>query len=367
MGGSAAGSVTTPIVRDENGAYRLQVPPGVYGISFINQWDTDELCDIQYLEGEADLDVPLPVIVTAGQTTTVNATFEPKPVYRVQGHVTDSTGAPVAGADVEAQGFPGVCAQTRTATDGSYGFDANRIFEADLFVRPTSPRLPKVYFFGGTFLGNSSFSLTREPVQTVDIVVPTLDSLGTVKVRQRRLDESRYPLVSVTLLRRDEAEWTRMNESHTSRYGNAALLATPGTYRIRYAPTDRPFARTDLYAREVCETSGASEYPLRSGGEVFLDTMISPTQMCALANPPITGSSRVSAVLRVADPPWSAPPRARAYRWYRDSTPIRGAIYPTYRVSASDAGHRLYVRIKANNARAGTGTTVSPTTSLIRR
>jgi hypothetical protein len=366
--GKAGPSFYLPVARDASGRFRIAVPPGVYDILFVNEYDDDEICLPRYLENEATIDAALPITVTAGVTTTVNAVFGPHPTYRVEGRVLTSAGDPVVGADVVLeQDFTGLCTQVTTAADGRYALDANPGSRYEISVRPRNAALPALWFADGSFLGRRyPLVIATGPTQRVDVTIPRLDSLGSVRVRQRRIDGTRATEGWLQLLRRSGTRWVLVNEGPTSRYGNVVLPTFPGLHLLR-EDTGRSDGRRDLYAREVCGTTGATVYDVPAGGEVFADTRLGPGQMCATANPAVAGTRKVGTLLRLGTQHWSARPRAYSYRWYRGETPIPRAIHPTYRVTSADAGQRLHVRIKANNAEVGTGTTVSKRTSVIRR
>ena len=367
---SDGGSIDVPVARDPvSGAINVQVPAGVYTeILFVNEYAQDEICIPRYLTYEARPDPnSLPLTVPADGSVRVDATFDPHVVYRLKGRVTDSGGHPVVGAGVTLDdSFVGHCADDTTGVDGSYEVHVNAGSGYVLGVFPVVATLPPQYFFPGGFDSRAEFSITTEAVQTKNVTVPTLDSLGLVRVRIRHVDGSRNPGQALRLERRVAEDWIPAHRSWATSYGNALLQAQPGAYRLRF-PDDSLIER-DRFSREVCQASAASVFTVRSGREVSIDERLSASKMCALANPTLsTLSPRVGTVLRISEPRWTATPRARSYRWYRDQAPIKGAVQANYTVTAADVGHRLYLREKANHATAGTGTTTSPTTQPVRR
>jgi hypothetical protein len=75
--------------------------------------------------------------------------------------------------------------------------------------------------------------------------------------------------------------------------------------------------------------------------------------------PSITGSPRALQMLSCSPGLWSGtPPIAFAYQWLRDGGLIAGATEASYRLTSSDAGHRVACRVAASNA-YGAGSAVS--------
>ncbi|WP_210492659.1 Ig-like domain repeat protein [Patulibacter sp. SYSU D01012] len=84
------------------------------------------------------------------------------------------------------------------------------------------------------------------------------------------------------------------------------------------------------------------------------------------AGPRVVGAVRVGRTLRAEAGRWSATGASFAYQWLRDGRPIAGATGATYRVRATDVGHRLTVRVTAAHG-AARGAAVATATRRIAR
>ena len=86
--------------------------------------------------------------------------------------------------------------------------------------------------------------------------------------------------------------------------------------------------------------------------------------------PRISGHSRVGRRLTAARGSWSGPPNSYRYQWFRCNghggacRRIPRGTHSTYRLTKTDAGHRLRVRVSAIDA-AGTGTASSKATAPV--
>jgi surface antigen len=75
--------------------------------------------------------------------------------------------------------------------------------------------------------------------------------------------------------------------------------------------------------------------------------------------PTVTGHAVVGHTLHASSGSWSLTPEQVTYQWYAGSLLENGAINPTYRPTAADAGHRIHVVVTAHSA----GYTPEPATS----
>lgn len=71
------------------------------------------------------------------------------------------------------------------------------------------------------------------------------------------------------------------------------------------------------------------------------------TRLTELRPTGVAGPARVGARLKAVVGRWSPSPTHLSYRWYRDNSPIRGALDSRYRVSKSDVHARLRVKVTA--------------------
>jgi hypothetical protein len=86
--------------------------------------------------------------------------------------------------------------------------------------------------------------------------------------------------------------------------------------------------------------------------------------------PGISGKPKVGQRLSASRGLWSGPPKSYRYQWLRcnghggSCRKISHATRSIYRLTKTDAGHRLRVRVSAVNA-AGTGTASSKPTAKV--
>ncbi|MBD5831805.1 hypothetical protein [Janibacter melonis] len=87
----------------------------------------------------------------------------------------------------------------------------------------------------------------------------------------------------------------------------------------------------------------------------------------ATTRPSVAGSPRVGRTLEGRVGRWTLTPTSYAYRWYRDGRPITDARGSTYRVTSSDLGRRLAVRVTARRTGSTTGIVTSAPTAAVTR
>jgi hypothetical protein len=86
--------------------------------------------------------------------------------------------------------------------------------------------------------------------------------------------------------------------------------------------------------------------------------------------PHISGKARVGRRLSAVRGTWSGPPKSYRYQWLRcnarggSCARIRHATHSTYRLTRTDAAHRLRVRVTATNA-AGSRLAASRATARV--
>jgi hypothetical protein len=87
----------------------------------------------------------------------------------------------------------------------------------------------------------------------------------------------------------------------------------------------------------------------------------------AVSSPTITGTLAVGHKLQSRNPLFSRPGAAITRRWYRDGSPISGAVNTTYRLTRSDAGHRITIRVTGRKTGYGTVSATSVPTGTVKR
>lgn len=75
-----------------------------------------------------------------------------------------------------------------------------------------------------------------------------------------------------------------------------------------------------------------------------------PAQFSNQVRPKITGSSKYGKVLKASVGKWSRTPASYSYQWLRGSRPIAGERGKTHRVSVTDVGRKIRVRVTIKRA-----------------
>jgi Carboxypeptidase regulatory-like domain len=124
------------------------------------------------------------------------------------------------------------------------------------------------------------------------------------------------------------------------RNGKAITGATARTYKL---------TNSDAGARITVSVTGS-----RAGFPTTVKTsaataMITGGQFSG-GSVAISGTKKVGATLTANRGGFSPAPTAYAYQWYRNAVAIPGATSPTYRLTASDVGKRINVRVAAKRA-----------------
>lgn len=91
----------------------------------------------------------------------------------------------------------------------------------------------------------------------------------------------------------------------------------------------------------------------------------------SISPPTISGRAIAGQVLTAAHGSWTSSPTSYRYRWERcdgsgeNCSAISGATRQTYRLTASDGGHRIRVQVSARNASGAGGTATSVQTTVV--
>jgi hypothetical protein len=158
-------------------------------------------------------------------------------------------------------------------------------------------------------------------------------------------------------------QWQRCKASGT---GCTAISgATAATYLLTAADIDH-VVRSTVSAHNV--VGAASPVASDTSGVVGTVSEVAvPKSRKALR---ISGRARIGRRLTALKGSWSGPPKSFRYQWLRcnghggSCRNIAHATHSTYRLTRTDAGHRLRVRVSAVNA-AGAGKTSSKPTSRV--
>jgi serine protease len=181
--------------------------------------------------------------------------------------------------------------------------------------------------------------ITNAATAVAHISTPSLTAArvsGTARVGRRVTAVATTPLESSHL----RYQWLRN--------GTAIKAATGRTYRLTtsdYKAAVSVRVQATASARSVQRTSAAVS--VAAGTFVRHNT------------PKVRGTMRVGRTLSVYRGSWSPQPTGYRYQWLRDGKPIPQATGSTYRLTASDRGHRISVRLALKVPRYLTRVTTS--------
>ena len=158
-------------------------------------------------------------------------------------------------------------------------------------------------------------------------------------------------------------QWQRCKASGT---GCTAISgATAATYLLTSADVDH-VVRSTVSAHNVVGVAS----PVASDTSGVVGTVSEVAVPKSKKAPRISGRARVGRRLIAVKGSWSGPPKSFRYQWLRcnghggSCRKIAHAIHSTYRLTKTDAGHRLRVRVSAVNA-AGAGAASSKPTARV--
>jgi serine protease len=90
----------------------------------------------------------------------------------------------------------------------------------------------------------------------------------------------------------------------------------------------------------------------RSTGFLHLATLNVTATLPGLKapTPTVSGTAKVGRILTAVPGIWSPAPVALTYQWYRSGVAITGASLPSYKLTASDIGKTITVRVTGRKA-----------------
>ena len=131
-----------------------------------------------------------------------------------------------------------------------------------------------------------------------------------------------------------------------------------------YTPVDTDEGRT-LFVQVTI--SSASSTMTAESGQVTVAAAAPATAPVSTARPKVSGSAKVGSTLTGSAGGWTANyPLTYAYQWFRDGATISGATKTTYKVTTSDAGRKLSLRVTATSAGKSATATSSATSTVPR-
>jgi len=140
-------------------------------------------------------------------------------------------------------------------------------------------------------------------------------------------------------------------------------ISVPASTTVRFGSTFDPLAgvtardavdgdvTASVRVRGTVDTTTLGTYTLRyvvkdaAGNRARVDRVVTvaPAALAA-GTPTVSGTAKVGSTLTAKPGTWTKG-TVFAYQWMRDGSPIRGAVTATHRLTASDAGARISVRV----------------------
>lgn len=123
-------------------------------------------------------------------------------------------------------------------------------------------------------------------------------------------------------------------------YGSLPVGGYKLQFRTEQGPGQWYGGSTDL--------AGAATVKLEAGKTAELTYTVLGDELYASSTASISGNARVGGRLS-AKSAWSLPDAKLSHQWMRDGKAIRGATASTYKVTKSDKGHRISVKVTATH------------------
>ncbi|PKH37705.1 hypothetical protein CXG46_20000 [Nocardioides alpinus] len=366
-GGSQVGSDLT----DATGNYRIEgVAPGSYTVQFtdpvgeyLSEWNADKAD--RATADAVEVGVDAVVSVNAALAPDPEAAIDPNSVD-VSGVVTDSSGAVVIGARVDAYDTPAdadkpdVTDSVRTNRSGAYYFtDLSDTSETTFKVQATDtlPREEGQYdridrWFGGSQTYEIASPVTK-PAGSVNIALPLTGGISGTITSESALT------VENTIVRFFDEQGNPLDETQAFTEDDGTYLSTnlvPGTYKVQFID----FNATSFFggagdirahAPEWYDNTSftkAKEITVKSGETVTgIDAALSQ-DLRAFRNPEINGKPYLGGKVRAYPGVWSLDSGTTyRYEWLIGDTVV--GTGDSYRVTKSAKNKRVTLRVTAEN------------------
>ncbi|MFF2029683.1 hypothetical protein [Arthrobacter sp. NPDC058192] len=307
-------------------------------------------------------DVTGPVMVSSTVTpTSLNIATGPATV-KVTVRLTDRTGASepavTLGHDAtgQSQGFGTMTLVSGTPKDGTWertmtipkgsatGTWKVTLFPLDDTLGNTSTGFQTL----ATLNVTGTPSDVTGPVMVSSTVTPTSLNIATgpatVKVTVRLTDRTGADEPAVTLghdaTGQSQGFGTMTLVSGTPKDGTWERTMTipkgsaTGTWKVTLFPLDDTLGNTSTGFQTLGSLNVTATLPV----------------LTAAHTPTVSGADKVGSTLTVVPGAWSPAPVALTYQWYRSGVAITGASLPSYKLTASDTGKTITVRVTGKKA-----------------
>jgi len=359
---------------DATGNYRIEgVSPGTYTVQFtdpvgeyLSEWNADKAD--RATADAVEVGVDAVVSVNAALAADPAAAIDPATVD-ISGAVTDSSGAPVIGAVVDAYDTPADADKpetndsVRTNRAGQYYFtdlsetseDTFKIKATDVLEREEGQYDRLTRWFGGA-QGYDYASPATKPAGNVNIALPLTGGIaGTVT------SESGLPVDS-TYVRYFDEKGNPLDETASNVEDDGSYITTslvPGTYKVQFVDTA---AADYLYGSDAAGRAHAPEWydntsfakaktiTVKSGETVSGINAALSEDLRTFRAPEINGQPYLGKKVRAYSGVWSIESGTTyRYEWLVGDTVVGAG--ETYRVTKAAKNKRLTLRVTAENGK----------------
>ena len=371
---SQSGAEVGSDLTDATGNYRIEgVAPGTYVVQFtdpvgeyLSEWNADK--PDRASADAVEVGVDTVVSVNAALAADPEAAIDPATVD-ISGAVTDSSGAPVVGAVVEAYDTPADA--DKPESNGSvhqprrpvllHGAPRRPPRTPSRSGRPTSSSARRVEYdrlarwFGGAQTYEYASPATK-PAGNVNIALPLTGGIaGTVT------SESNLPVDS-TYVRFFDEKGNPLDETSTGVEDDGSYVTTslvPGTYKVQFVDTLAAnyfygnAADTRAHAPEWYDNTSfakAKTITVKSGETVTGINAALSEDLRTFRKPEINGQPYLGKKVRAYPGVWSLDSGTTyRYEWLVGDTVVGAG--ETYRVTSAAKNKRLTLRVTAENGK----------------
>ncbi|RNL65426.1 carboxypeptidase regulatory-like domain-containing protein [Nocardioides marmoriginsengisoli] len=336
---------TASVSTGSNGAYELALAPGSYWIKIAEPGQAPEWNGNSPTRGGST-----PVVVTAGQVTTVNA--EVAPGGSISGTVSVPTAGGYVWAYVADASYPGGYADYRSnVSNGTYTLSNLPAgdYKLNFQVYDENNIGFESWWNGKTTLAAAD-PITVTPPTAVTGINPTLTLMGSISGTVTASGSGdNVPDVLVQLWMNDGTGWGSIDGSaFTEANGTYSMFLPSGTYRVEFRPTNASVLKKEFWNNADTVQAGQSVVITAGSPPTDLDAQLDPLPpLQNLTKPSITGTRKVGSTLTGVPGTWNADPEFYAIQWLRNGVVVPHPNDFNYQVTAADAGKRITMTITA--------------------
>jgi len=140
------------------------------------------------------------------------------------------------------------------------------------------------------------------------------------------------------------------------RSGKAISGATTSSYKLTASDKGKT-----ITVKVTAKKTGYTSKSKTSGGK-----KVAPGTFTTAPTPKITGTLKVGSTLKVTKGTWKPTPSSYSYQWYRSGKAISGATTSSYKLTASDKGKTITVKVTAKKTGYTSKSKTSAKTSAVK-